>query len=226
MNPHSSRSLGIVRFLSLLSLAVWVGGLAMIGLAAPAIFKLNRLLGPRVVAAMLERFSPVSMVCGVVLMGCWLWEWRQSSTRSTTRSNRSLRVQALRVQALRVQGICTFAMLLLGSYLALVAEPRIRTLQPPLQQTVLKSDVASSNGTSSVNATEVIVKAGPFTSLQAHAEFRKLHGVYGGLTSLIVLLGVVVLAIIATPSAAPIEYSIGEEAAAKSQHLDQEVSAV
>ncbi len=220
MNPRSSRSLGIARFLSLLSLAVWIGGLAMIGLAAPAIFKLNRLLGPRVVAAMLERFSPVSMVCGVVLMGCWLWEWRQLSTRSTTRSNRSLRVQAL-----RVQGICTFAMLLLGSYLALVAEPRIRALQPPLQQTVLKSDVATSNGTSSVNATEVIVKAGPFTSPQARAEFRKLHGVYGGLTSLIVLLGVVVLAIIATPSAAPIEYSKGEEAAAKAQHLDQEVSA-
>lgn len=216
MNPRSSRFLGIVRFLSLLSLAVWIGGLAMIGLAAPAIFKLNRLLGPRVVAAMLERFSPVSMVCGVVLMGCWLWEWRQSSTRSTTRSNRSL----------RVQGVCTLIMLLLGSYLALVAEPRIRTLQPPLQQTVLKSEtVASSNGTSSVNATEVIVKAGQFTSPQARAEFRKLHGVYGGLTSLIVLLGVVVLAIIATRSSAPIEYSKGEEAAAKSQHLDQEVSA-
>jgi len=44
MNPRSSRFLGIVRFLSLLSLAVWIGGLAMIGLAAPAIFKLNRLL--------------------------------------------------------------------------------------------------------------------------------------------------------------------------------------
>ena len=215
MNPRSSRFLGIVRFLSLLSLAVWIGGLAMIGLAAPAIFKLNRLLGPRAVAAMLERFSPVSMVCGVVLMGCWLWEWRQSSTRSTTRSNRSLRVQAL-----RVQGVCTLIMLLLGSYLALVAEPRIRTLQPPLQQTVLKSDVASSNGTSSVNPTEVIVKARQFTSPQARAEFRKLHGVYGGLTSLIVLLGVVVLAIIATRSSAPIEYSKGEEAAAKAQHLE------
>lgn len=215
MNPRSSRSLGIIRFLSLLSLAVWIGGLAMIGLAAPAIFKLNRLLGPRAVAAMLERFSPVSMVCGVVLMGCWLWEWRQLSTRSMTRSNRSL----------RVQGVCTLIMLLLGSYLALVAEPRIRTLQPPLQQTVLKSDVASSNGTSSVNPTAVIVKAGQFTSPQARAEFRKLHGVYGGLTSLIVLLGVAVLAIIATRSSAPIEYSKGEEAAAKSQHLDQEVSA-
>lgn len=170
----------------------------MIGLAAPAIFKINRLLGPRAVAAMLERFSPVTMVCGVVLLGCWLWEWRPSSTRTTARNNRSL----------QVQGVCTLVMLLLGSYLALVAEPRIRALQPPLQQTVLKSEiVTASNGTSSVNPTEVVVKAGQFASPQARAEFRKLHGVYGGLTSVVVLLGIVVLALLAWRSSAPIEYS-------------------
>ena len=214
MNPRSSRSLGIARFLSLLSLSVWIGGLAMIGLAAPSIFKLNRLLGPRVVASILEQFSPVTMVCGVVLMGCWLWEWRQSSTHSTTR-NRSL----------SVQGVCILIMLLLGSYLALIAEPRIRTLQPPLQQTILKSEsTTASNGTSSINPTEVTIKAGQFASPQARAEFRTLHGVYGVLTSLIVLLGIVVLAITAARLSAPIEYSKAEEAAAESQHLDQKSS--
>jgi putative copper export protein len=194
----SSRSLSVMRFLSLLSLSVWIGGLAMIGLSAPAIFKVNRLLGPRAVAAMLERFSPITMVCGVVLLGCWLWEWRQSSTRNNSLTHRSL----------RAQGFCTLVMLLLGSYLALVAEPRIRALQPPLQQTVLKSEtVAASNGTSSINPTEVTIKAGQFASPQARQAFRKLHGIYGGLTSVVVLLGVVVLALLAWRSSAPIEYS-------------------
>ena len=193
MNPRSSRFLGVARFLSLLSLAVWIGGLAMIGLSAPAIFKVNRLLGPRAVAAMLERFSPVTMVCSVVLLGCWLWEWRQSSTR-----NRSL----------RVQGLCTLVMLLLGGYLALVAEPRIRALQPPLQQTVLMSEtVQSANGTTSINPTQVTVKARQFASSQARQEFRKLHGVYGGVTSVVVLLGVVILALLAWRSSAAFEYS-------------------
>ena len=90
---------------------------------------------------------------------------------------------------------------MLGSYLALVAEPRIRQLQPPLQQTVLQTEqVLAANGTSSINPTQITIRAGKFASPQARAEFRKLHGVYGGLTIIVVLLGVVVLAIFAARS--------------------------
>lgn len=186
---NSSRALIVARFFSLLSLAVWIGGLAMIGLAAPAIFNLNRLLGPRAVAAMLERFSPITLVCGVVLLACWFVEYRANTQTSSTR------------RALRFQGVCIAGMLLLGSYLALVAEPRIRSLQPPLQQTVLRTEkVVGRNGITSINPTKVTVESGQFSSPQARQEFRKLHGLYGGLTSLVVLLGVVVLAISAARS--------------------------
>lgn len=172
------------RFFSLLSLTIWIGGLTMIGLAAPAIFKLNRLIGPRAVSAMLERFSPVTLICGVVLLGCWLAERRlaESSTRS---------------RALNVQGACIFGMLLLGSYLALIAAPRIVQLQPPLEQTILKTESVRNNGVQSINPTEITIRAGQFASPQARAEFRKLHGIYGGLTSLVVSLGIIVLAIYA-----------------------------
>lgn len=157
----------------------------MIGLAAPAIFGLNRLIGPRAVAAMLERFSPITLICGLVLVLCWFVEYT-SSTRS---------------RALRFQGVCIAGMLLIGSYLALIAEPRIRQLQPPLQQTVLRTEtVQAANGTSSVNPTKVVIESGKFASPQARAEFRKLHGVYGGLTMIVVLLGVVVLGIFAARS--------------------------
>ncbi len=192
---NSSRILAATRFFFLLGLTIWIGGLTLIGVAAPAMFGLNRLLGPRAVAAILERFSPVTLVCGVVLLLCWLLERRVSNVRNRASS---------------VQGACIFGMLLLGSYLALVAEPRIKALQPPLLQTVLQSEtVKSAAGVRSVNPTKVTIEAGRFASPQARAEFRKLHGVYGGLTSLVVLLGIIVLAIqSARPS--PIEYSIRE----------------
>lgn len=187
------RVLKMARFFSLLSLAVWIGGLAMIGLAAPAIFGLNRLIGPRAVAAMLERFSPITLICGVVLLACWFVEWRVSKAQSSTRIAKS--------RALTIQGVCIAGMVLLGSYLALVAEPRIRQLQPPLQQTVLRTEkVVGRNGTASINPTKVTVETGQFASPEARQEFRKLHGLYGGLTSLVVFMGVVVLAISAARS--------------------------
>ena len=162
----------------------------MIGLAAPAIFGLNRLLGPRAVAAMLERFSPITLLCGVVLIACWFVECRANARTSSTRS-----------RGLRVQGVCLTAMLLVGGYLALVAEPRIRSLQPPLRQTILQTEkVVGRNGSASINPTKVVVESGQFASPQARAEFRKLHGLYGGLTTIVVLLGVVVLAISAARS--------------------------
>lgn len=136
---------------------------------------------------MLERFSPLTVVCGVVLLACWIIESRlvKSSTRS---------------RAFKFQGACIFAMLLLGSYLALIAAPRIVQLQPPLQQTILKTESVQNNGVQSINPTEVTIRAGQFASPQARQEFRKLHGIYGGLTSLVVLLGIVVLAIYAARS--------------------------
>lgn len=191
---NSSRARVLTRFFALFALTIWIGGLTMIGVAAPAIFKLNRLIGPRAVAAMLERFSPITLVCGIVLLLCWLVERRIDGRESVKSSTRS--------RALNVQGACIFVMLLLGSYLALIAEPRIVRLQPPLEQTVLQSETVQNNGAQSINPTEVIVKAGQFASPQARQEFRKLHGIYGGLTSLVVLLGIVVLAIYA---ARPVE---------------------
>ncbi len=199
ISRSSSRALGLARFFALLSLTIWIGGLTLIGIAAPAIFKINRVLGPRIIGAILETLGPVSLVCAIVLFAAWLWE--NALVKSSTRS------VALR-RSLRAQGFCSIIMLLFAAYLALVAEPRIRALQPPLQQTVLASEnVAASDGTSSINPTKMTIQAGHYASPQDRAEFRKLHGIYGGLTTVIVLLGVINLALLAMRSMAPIEYS-------------------
>jgi len=110
--------LGATRFLTLLALVVWVGGLAFLGMAAaPAIFKVNRPLGPVMVGAMLQRFTPVMYVCGVLLLLGWLAEAKFA---------RQGRTGVL----WWVQGICSMLMLLIAIYLGQSLMPRIVALQP------------------------------------------------------------------------------------------------
>lgn len=110
--------LGAVRFVTLLALVVWIGGLAFLGMAAaPAIFKVSRPLGPIMVGAMLERFTPVMYICGVLLLLGWLAE-----------------VKFVRMGRAGVlwwlQGVCSMVMLLIALYLGQSLMPRINELQP------------------------------------------------------------------------------------------------
>jgi hypothetical protein len=77
-----------------------------------------------------------------------------------------------------VQGLLTAAMVALGLYLALVLTPRIEALQPPLDT---KNFVST--------------QTRRFSSAATQKEFGRAHGLYGALTSVVVLLGVSVLAI-------------------------------
>ena len=203
ISRSSARALGLARFFALFSLTIWIGGLVLIGIAAPAIFGLNRVLGPRVVGAILEALGPISIVCSVVLLLSWFWE--NALLKSSTRNLKSRR-------SLRAQGWCSAAMLILALGLALIAEPRIRKLQPPLRQTIEATEkVPNADGTSRINPTKITVEAGRFSSPQARAEFGKLHGIYGGLTMLVVLLGVANIALLALRSSEAIEYSNATE---------------
>jgi uncharacterized membrane protein len=110
--------LGLTRFLTLLALVMWVGGLAFLGpIAAPAVFKVNRPLGPIMVGAMLQRFTPITYVCGVLLLLGWLAEIK------LPRPGRTGLLWWL-------QGACSVLMLLIALYLGQSLMPRIVALQP------------------------------------------------------------------------------------------------
>lgn len=110
--------LGFTRFLTLLALVVWVGGLAFLGpIAAPAIFKVSRPLGPIMVGAMLQRFTPVTYICGLLLLLGWLAE---------VKLPRPGRAGVL----WWFQGACSVLMLVIALYLGQTLMPRINALQP------------------------------------------------------------------------------------------------
>ena len=109
--------LGTTRFLTLLALVVWVGGLAFLGIAAPAMFKVSRPMGPLMVGAILKNFTPVMYICGVLLMVGWLAEMKLPKPG--------------RAGLLwKLQGACSVVMLLLALYLGMGLMPRITALQP------------------------------------------------------------------------------------------------
>jgi|GEM_PF-5795910 len=106
------------RFLVLVGLAFWIGGLVFLGaVAAPLTFKIARahhsgILAPQMVGAMVTRFNIVTYVCGALLLMGWLGE------------NLSQGVSAgLRRKLWGVQGLCSGLMLLIALYAGLVMMP-------------------------------------------------------------------------------------------------------
>jgi uncharacterized membrane protein len=150
----------LTRFLTLLALVVWVGGLAFLGpIAAPAVFKVDRPQGPIMVGAMLQRFTPVMYLCGVVLLLGWLAEVK------LPRAGRSGMLWW-------VQGTCSVLMLLIALYLGQALMPRLVALQPE-----------------AVAAAKAGPNQPAWTSPGAKAEFDAAHKGYTDMTKSVVYLG-------------------------------------
>jgi len=117
--------LGLVRFLTLLSFALWLGGLAFFGpIAAPFVFRVSRAYGieraaPEMVGLMLSRFGFIMLACGVLLLAGWTMERALKAVRG---------VWSLRLWWF--QGVCSLVMLALAIYLTQVLMPQILALQP------------------------------------------------------------------------------------------------
>jgi len=117
----NSPSNGFFRFLFLLGLCVWLGGLAFVAIGAPAMFGVSRALGPQMVGAAMGAFTPVTYVCAALLIIGWLAE---------RRNNKSARG----VMLCRIQGVCIVAMLMLAVYAGRVVMPNMTAMQPQVVQ--------------------------------------------------------------------------------------------
>ena len=161
-------AVGAARFVTLLALSIWLGGILFLGaVAAPAAFKINRALGPQLVGAMLLRFNPITVVCGVLMLLGWFFEGRPESAQSSAKRGRLSR------RLWKVQGACSGAMLALTLFLSLVMMPRIVQLQPAVVPAVASS------------TSRTLTPVAP-----AKAEFDRLHSRYTQLTLLCWWLGI------------------------------------
>lgn len=115
------------RFVTLLGLGIWLGGIAFAGAVAPLLFRVARENGveavaPQMFGAMLARFGFITLICALLMLGGWLGETRAS------RAPLSLWPQ--RARSLWIaQGILTMVMLAVALYLSLGLLPRMNTLQ-------------------------------------------------------------------------------------------------
>lgn len=152
------------RFLGLLGLGIWLGGLAFFGaMAAPAMFKISRAAGvgelaPQMVGVMLSRFNYVMYGCGVLLLLSWLIEPLCGAVRDG--ASRTL---------WWIQGACSIAMLAIAIYLGTVMMPQLTRLQSQVKP-----------GATTVNARP---------GSAAKARFDNLHGGYSGLAAVTIYLG-------------------------------------
>jgi len=121
LESMNSRSVGFFRFLFLLGLSVWLGGLAFIAVGAPAMFKVNRALGPQLVGAAMGAFTPVTYVCAALMLVGWLAELRNNPS-------------ARAVLLCRAQGVCIAAMLIIAVYAGRVVMPDLTAMQPQVVQ--------------------------------------------------------------------------------------------
>ena len=160
------------RFLTLLGLAVWLGGLAFMGaVAAPAIFGVSRALGPQAVGAMLARFTPMMYGCGALMLLGWALErLRRGEIHS---GNERL---------WWAQGIGTLAMLIITLYLGRAVTPEINATQP------LRSPVAARTQGAPPRTTATAPQAKALK-----ARFDVAHKRYTQLTKVTVLLGMATL---------------------------------
>lgn len=157
----------VARFLGLLGLGLWLGGLAFFGaMAAPAMFKISRAAGvgelaPQMVGVMLARFNSVMYACGVFLLLAWLVEPLCGAVRAG--ASRTL---------WWIQGLCSIAMLAIAIYLGTVLMPQLTRLQ---------RDVRPSTTTATRQANA------------AKARFDALHTGYSGWAAVTLYLGLAAL---------------------------------
>jgi uncharacterized membrane protein len=162
-------ALVLARFLTLLSLCFWLGGLFFFGaLAAPAMFKISRAngvgeLAPQMVGLMLGRFSYVTYACGALLVLGWLLEFALGRARESW--SRTL---------WWVQGVCSVAMLAIALYLGTTLMPQIQKMQPQVLSGVAGSSLRS---------------VSPAVSPGTKARFDALHQNYSGWAMVTVYLG-------------------------------------
>jgi uncharacterized membrane protein len=165
----------VCRFLTVLSLIVWLGGLAFLGpVAAPAIFKINRVLGPQMVGAMLGRFTPLIYVAAILLLAGWIAEGQLT------------RPQGLARRLWWLQGGGSIVMLLLAVYLGIIVMPRIVALQP---QIVAGLNVSNTPPAASMTAPSALAS---HVNPVVKAEFDAAHKTYTTLTSVTVWIGLAV----------------------------------
>lgn len=155
----------VSRFLFLLGLAVWLGGLAFVAVGAPAMFKVNRLLGPQMVGAAMGSFTSVTYICAVLLLIGWLGDRFLGGGRS-------------RDKAWTAQGVCIGAMIVIAAYLGNSVMPEMVALQPTVVAQSQRALAGTSTPVSNSTADAI-----------AKARFDKAHKDYRQMTSFLVLLG-------------------------------------
>jgi uncharacterized membrane protein len=165
----------VARFLTLLSLCLWIGGLFFFGaMAAPAMFKISRAngvgeLAPQMVGVMLGRFGFVTYACGALLIVGWAIEkWLGAARQSWSKT------------LWAVQGVCSVVMLAVAIYLSNVLMPQIQKMQPQI--------LSSVKGAS----TQSTLAAKPVAP-QTKARFDALHQNYSGWAMVSVYLGLATL---------------------------------
>jgi hypothetical protein len=159
------------RFLTLLGLAVWLGGLAFVGVAAPAVFELNRALGPQAVGAMLARFTPMMYGCGALMLLGWALERLRRGE-----------IHSANERLWWAQGIGTAAMLIITLYLGRAVMPEINATQPPRSSVAARTQAAPPR-----------TNAPTPTAKTLKARFDAAHERYTQLTKVTVLLGMATL---------------------------------
>ena len=172
MKPlYQSRGpLAASRFLFLLGLAVWLGGLAFVAVGAPAMFRVNRILGPQMVGAGLSSFTPVTYICAFLMLLGWLGE--------------GLRRGEIQPGARKLwvgQGVLTVLMLALALYVGRTLMPQMNSLQPQVVAATMRA--ADSKLRPEATPQEAAVRA----------RFDGFHKRYRSVTSSVVLLGLATL---------------------------------
>jgi hypothetical protein len=202
---YESRGLlGFLRFLFLLGIVVWLGGLAFVAVGAPAMFKVNRSLGPQMVGAALAAFTPVTYVCAVLMLLGWLGEGLRHGE-----IHRAIRKSWL------AQGACIFVMLLCAVYAGKIIMPQMVSLQPTVVAAASAMQNRGDGGTQSATASSTSARRLQ-DAQQVRVRFDVLHKKYRSVTSTIVLFGLASLALFAVRiSRAPLTYQSAGTAEAR-----------
>jgi hypothetical protein len=189
MTKSSSPNIGLVisRFLFLLGLAVWLGGLAFVAVGAPAMFKVSKFFGPQMVGAAMGSFTIVTYICAVLLLIGW------GAERSLTRANND--------KAWQAQGICIGIMIAVAGYLGAAVMPEMVALQPKVvaanklaqQPTAITGRPAAASAPAALAAAAQQKAVALIEMKAAKVRVDKAHKTYRSATSLVVLLGLTTL---------------------------------
>lgn len=120
------------RFVTILSLSLWVGGLAFFGImAAPVLFRVTRqngvaTLAPQMVGEMLTRFGVLTTICGFVLLLGWALDGALS--------------RATKSRLWRAQGAISWLCLGFSLYLNSVLLPQTRREQAEILPLIARAE--------------------------------------------------------------------------------------